>query len=150
MSDFHTISSTKDGVTMTWDVETIWDYTKDFPVVEWEIPQSFLDSWSWGEEHLSEHLDRTLDADLKYPIILWNGVIMDGCHRVCKAIALGQSSIAARHIINMPHPREKTESKGVEPKPPRFTHRDMVEIVKTIAQREREYEYKYRHPADGI
>lgn len=51
------------------------------------------------------HMKRSLDADLKYPIIIDDyGYICDGHHRVAKAIASGHTTIKAIRIQEMPLP----------------------------------------------
>jgi hypothetical protein len=45
------------------------------------------------------------EADLRYPIIVDpGGGVMDGMHRVAKALLLGHSSIAAKRLPFLPTP----------------------------------------------
>jgi hypothetical protein len=49
------------------------------------------------------HMQRTLDVDPKYPIILDDqGVICDGWHRVAKAMLEGKEFIKAIRLLEMP------------------------------------------------
>ncbi len=49
------------------------------------------------------HIKCVNDADLKYPILLnENNVIMDGKHRLAKAILLGRKTIKAKRFIKDP------------------------------------------------
>jgi elongation factor P hydroxylase len=67
-----------------------------------EVPvESFrdLDEAVWASEPMTVrevlgHTRRILDADLTYPIIVSaDGWIMDGCHRLAKAMLEGRSTI---------------------------------------------------------
>ncbi|MCA3213249.1 MAG: hypothetical protein ING50_13860 [Burkholderiales bacterium] len=52
-----------------------------------------------------EHLRLVLAADLRYPIILdQDGRLMDGMHRVCKALLEGVREIPAVRFIEDPQP----------------------------------------------
>ena len=44
-------------------------------------------------------MSRIQAADLKFPIIVWRGNIVDGVHRLCKAISLNKQTIKA-HIFD--------------------------------------------------
>lgn len=128
---------------LTWEVENLIEISKGCPQVRWEIPAQFSDSYSWGDEHISEHLAGCLDADVSKPILIWNGEIVDGCHRVCKALSLGHTHIQALDLsFRMPYP-DRVEEAG-ESKEPTWCFGDMVQIMKAIRQRE----YDYCHPLD--
>jgi hypothetical protein len=128
----HTFSTTIEDTYMEWDVETLWTHSESLPVTQWEIPDSFLEEWNWGSDHPSEHIERCLEADLCYPILVWDGIIVDGCHRAVKSIALGFSTIPCKVINTMPptnhdiHPHEEEESTG------KWTHDDMVKILRVV------------------
>ena len=52
-----------------------------------------------------EHMRRILDADLKYPIILSSdGWVMDGCHRLAKALAEGRETVTVVQFQTDPPP----------------------------------------------
>lgn len=52
-----------------------------------------------------EHVRLVNDADLAHPIILDpDGRVMDGMHRVAKALLLGHSTIAAKRLPALPEP----------------------------------------------
>jgi len=83
----HTYS---DGVG-EWDVHRLWDLAADLPVQEID-PEAFheWEEYGWEAEItlglLAEHIQRVLEADLAYPVIVSaEGNIMDGNHRVVKA-----------------------------------------------------------------
>ena len=54
------------------------------------------------------HYKRIKDADMSFPIILCNGVIVDGVHRVVKAMAEDISHIKAYILQKMP-PADRIE-----------------------------------------
>jgi hypothetical protein len=118
------------GIRHVWDIDKLRSELENIQPVDWEIPSSFQEGWSWGQSHPSDHIDRCLEADLSYPIIVWRDMIIDGCHRVVKALAKGQKTIKAIIIINLPLPNEVTEldptesNKGIS-----WTYRDMINIV---------------------
>ena len=88
-----------------WDVDRLVDNTRDFPVVSVklkdikEIDENF---WYQGDKDvptvrsLVEHFQLLNETELKYPIILSKmGRVMDGMHRVAKALLLGHTEIRA-------------------------------------------------------
>ena len=138
-----------DGKRHAWDVQDIWIKAESLAPVEWSIPSELRAKWSWGQDHPSDHLERCLTADLSYPIIVCDNRIIDGTHRVIKALAEGKTSIKARVLTKMPPPSEVGEldpiesSEGVH-----WTHGDMVELVKAVLEYEMMKEYDFRHPLD--
>ena len=54
---------------------------------------------------LAEHMALVRDTDLKYPIILCDkGRLMDGMHRIVKALLEGRETILAVRLVPMPEP----------------------------------------------
>lgn len=43
----------------------------------------------------SKHLKRVYDCDTKYPIIIYDDHVIDGCHRMIKTVMRGKSKIKA-------------------------------------------------------
>ena len=90
---------------LAWDVLKLIRLSRDVTVKH--IPLSDireLDENYWygstGDEPISKdiakHAKQIYEADLSYPIILCSeGRIMDGMHRVCKALLEGHETIAA-------------------------------------------------------
>lgn len=87
-----------------WDVDRLVELSASLPVETIVLSQiSELDEpyWFSGDERptcrrIAEHFRLMQAADLQYPIILCaNGRLMDGMHRVTKALANGQTSISA-------------------------------------------------------
>lgn len=75
-----------------------------------------LDEPYWGEpmtcRNVAEHARLINEADLGYPVILSSdGRIMDGMHRVLKALIQGQSHIRAVRFVIDPEP----DFVGVDP-----------------------------------
>lgn len=57
------------------------------------------------------HLRRVLDADLSYPIIVSaDGWVMDGCHRLAKALLEGRETVLAVRFEKNPPPDEVTDA----------------------------------------
>ena len=94
----------------TYNVERLWELTKD-SMVESVPVKSFSDQLHtsvWSQHNLTpidviDHMERILSSDLSHPIIvLSNGngdwKILDGVHRLCKAIGEGKQNILARFI----------------------------------------------------
>ena len=96
-----------------WDVERLIMLTADAPVInvpldairEIDEPYWFQDESSPTCRTILNHLQLTLDADLRHPIILCaEGRVMDGMHRVLKAALSGAPAIAARRFHTTPEP----------------------------------------------
>ena len=74
-----------------------------------EIAEVDMNCWFERREptlrEVSLHTARIVAADLTYPIILNdNGALMDGGHRICKALLEGQETIWAVRFEEMPSP----------------------------------------------
>jgi hypothetical protein len=132
-----------EGETWVWDVSKLIELTQKYSVTTYEIPDSFLSEYSWGESHPSEHIHRVLNSDLSCPIIIWDGMVVDGCHRICKALASGVSVIQAVEIINMPPPEYRLDHSPL-PSSDKWTFHDVVEIMKAI------YSYKDPHEKHSL
>ena len=106
MIDNCTFSLTVEEYEYVWKVKTLLDAAKKSSTISWTIPETFLLEWSWAEEEVNDHIKRCLAADLNCPIIVWDNKILDGCHRVVKALASGQSEVRAKVIRDIPAPDE--------------------------------------------
>ena len=74
----------------------------DFPIAAFNMRSFPWDDIKTYRDFLS-HCKRVQEANLDYPIILHcDGWIMDGAHRICKAILEGQETIKAYRFINEP------------------------------------------------
>jgi len=59
-----------------------------------------------------DHARLISECDLAFPVILSNdGRVMDGMHRICKALLLGEESIEAVRFLHDPEP----DHIGVDP-----------------------------------
>ena len=97
-----------------WDVHRLIEMSRDFPrelVPLAEIRE--IDEPYWGHEpprnmtcrELVGHTRLILECDLAFPIILSSdGGVMDGMHRVCKALLEGRSEIEAVRFVRDPEP----------------------------------------------
>ena len=102
-----------DGHELIWDVHRLVELTQRFPVQH--IPLSRiaeLDECFWFDgktgatcRAVAEHAKLIQETDLAHPIILAaDGRVMDGMHRVCKALIEGRSTIAAVQFQQNPAP----------------------------------------------
>ncbi len=102
-----------------WFIDTIWAAARggglsefDFPIAD--IPILDEVCWFsdvWGKKPtcraVIEHCQRIMAADLAYPVILApNGDVLDGVHRIAKAMLAGQTSVRAVRLPAMPPPDE--------------------------------------------
>lgn len=88
-----------------WDVDKLVEKSKDLPQISvklFDIKELDENFWYSGPDSnptcrsIAEHFHLVNEADLKYPIILSkNGRVMDGLHRVVKALLLGHIEIQA-------------------------------------------------------
>lgn len=82
----------------TWQVQDLQRAVKDCPV--FEVPLAFLDlsahsfNMEGGLIDFAIHMRHVNEADLAYPIIFdqW-GKIIDGRHRIVKALLMGHTTI---------------------------------------------------------
>lgn len=97
-----------------WNVARLIHLSKGFEVMD--VPLDHLNLYHKYEalslREMVMHFNAINDADLKYPIILdEDGEIMDGRHRIMKAIMLGKKTIKAVRFDENPVPCEVTDSK---------------------------------------
>jgi len=107
---------------LAWDVRRLIELSEDLPVFDIEIEQiSELDENHWYAHagkvpscrSIIEHARLIDGADLRFPIILdAQGRVMDGMHRVCKALRDGHRTITAVQFKSDPSP----DYIGVDPK----------------------------------
>ncbi len=99
---------------LAWDIRKLVAKTMHLQAIE--IPLSDLqelDENYWYDlegdaptcRSVAEHARIIEETDLSYPIILApDGRLMDGMHRVCKALNRGMKSIMAYKLPEMPEP----------------------------------------------
>jgi len=105
---------------VAWDVDRLVALKQHFPRVEVplagirELDAPFSsehdDTQTWRD--VVEHTGLIQAADLSFPIILSSdGSVMDGMHRVAKAVLLGRTTIQAVRFTDDPEP----DYVGVQP-----------------------------------
>jgi hypothetical protein len=100
-----------------WDVHKLVKKSKNFEVKEFPLDDiRELDENFWYQQKTDiptcrsfvDHMKLVEETDLKYPIILsQDGGVMDGMHRVCKALLLRQKTIKAVQFETNPEPDYK-------------------------------------------
>ena len=96
----------------TWSVPRLFELARDLPVME--IPLDHLNIYYKYQEltlrEMAMHMTAVKDADLNVPIILdEDGDIMDGRHRVIKALLQGCETIKAVRFEENPPPCQWTD-----------------------------------------
>ena len=90
-----------------WSVSRLIELSKDFPVMEIPIDQLYV---YYKYESLTlrtmvMHMKAVNDSDLDYPIILdEDGELMDGRHRIMKALLVGAETVKAVRFHENPNP----------------------------------------------
>lgn len=97
-----------------WDVDRLIELSRDFPVQEvalssiWEIDEVY---WFDPEtdpptvRRVVDHIRLMQEVDMSYPIVLGDdGRVMDGMHRVARALLEGHVSIQAVQFDEIPEP----------------------------------------------
>ena len=97
-----------------WDVDKLVESSKDFPVILVnlsEIKELDENFWYGGKDDIPtcrsivEHMQLVNETSLQYPIILSEeGRVMDGMHRVLKAVLNKEESIKAVKFNKTPKP----------------------------------------------
>jgi len=109
----YTHSRVIDGKRYVWNVERLWPLAAGLPVKRValaSIRELDEDCWFCGGKSptiraVAEHCRRIADADLDRPIILIaDGSLMDGGHRVARAFLEGRESLPAVQFPTMPEP----------------------------------------------
>jgi len=106
-----------DGSIFMWKVERLLQLAQELPIKS--VPLSSIEEfdtvyWFEGPEEIRptcravvDHAKRIAEVDLSYPIILAaEGWVMDGMHRVAKAMMEGMQEIQAVQFSRNPEPDE--------------------------------------------
>ncbi len=109
-----------------WDVDRLIELSCDLPVKHIELASIWqLDTAYWSPtqaltvRQIAGHFRLVLDVDVSYPIILaTDGRVMDGMHRVIRALLHGRASIAAVQFEIQPEPDFRNCLPGDLPYPP--------------------------------
>lgn len=100
-----------------WYIDRLWPHADGLPTEDLAIADvRELDEVCWFNDTwgvrptcrlVIEHCQRILAADLSYPVMLTpDGSILDGVHRIAKALMNGQTTVKAVRIREMPPPDE--------------------------------------------
>ena len=93
-----------------WDVEKLWELSKGLPVHKIQINSiKELDQDCWFTDskstplptmrNVARHCQRIINANMEYPILLCSdGQLIDGGHRIAKALIDEKSEIDAVYI----------------------------------------------------
>lgn len=97
-----------------WDVHHLLRQAAPLPVLDVAVADiaELQENWWFPNpddlptpEALVAHMRLVQAADLRYPILLCaEGRLMDGMHRVCKALLTGQATLPARRFGVTPEP----------------------------------------------
>lgn len=97
-----------------WDVERLVELSASLPVREVELASiDEIDTAYWFDpgtarptvRTIVEHVRLIEEADLSYPIILAaDGRVMDGMHRIARALLEGRTTIKAVRFTEQPPP----------------------------------------------
>lgn len=96
---------------LAWDVDRLVTLSSDLPRRQVpladirELDQDWFDDEPFTWRTLLEHMELIEQADLAYPIILSaSGAVMDGMHRIAKAVRQGRTDIEAVQFAEDPEP----------------------------------------------
>ena len=114
----HTHSTERHGKRYIWYTERLWKLAKGLPEYEVDV-ESFreLDRDCWFGEgraptirEIAEHCRRINETEPHYPVIINdNGQLMDGGHRLARALLEGRKTVKAVRFKEMPEPDEVKE-----------------------------------------
>lgn len=103
-----------DGHSHIWNVAVLLDASKDLPVHDVRLSDiAEIDEPYWYDlgdakptcRSVLDHARLIETADLAWPVLLCaDGKVMDGMHRVMKALAERRTHIAARRLEETPPP----------------------------------------------
>lgn len=92
------------GSVIEYRVSDLWGVSKDLPTSSVPLAPLVQRINGYINSFNSDDWERVSLADMSYPIIVRNIDIMDGCHRVVKAMLLGHTSIDAKVLTELPSP----------------------------------------------
>jgi len=93
-----------------WYIPTLLDFIEDNHSIEYDLDLTSIDLgvMPWRCKSMLQFIQHMIDiecVDFKYPIIISpGGWVMNGWHRVAKAILSGKSTIKAIRIFELPKP----------------------------------------------
>jgi hypothetical protein len=96
-----------------WDVDRLIELAAGLPVEEVPLDDiEEIDSVYWFDDErpptvreVALHVRLTQEVDLSYPIVLGpDGRVMDGMHRIVRALLEGRATISALRLPELPEP----------------------------------------------
>ena len=96
-----------------WDVGRLICLSREFPIIDLEVSTiGEVDNVYWFDETapptvraVVEHLRLIEEVDMAHPIILGpDGRVMDGMHRIARAILEGRTTIRGVRFEHLPEP----------------------------------------------
>lgn len=96
-----------------WDVDRLISIAADLPVEDIEVTEiAEIDAEYWFDDwqrptvrKVIEHFRLVQEVDLSYPIVVGpDGRVMDGMHRVARALLEGRPTIQAVRLPVLPEP----------------------------------------------
>ena len=95
-----------------WYVETVWAAAQGVPVQQVAVdslPEVDEDCWFSGQpatvREVVRHTQRILEADTELPVILSaGGQVLDGMHRISRALLDGRPTVPAQRLVVDPEP----------------------------------------------
>jgi hypothetical protein len=96
-----------------WDVDRLIALSRDLPIIEIDLSTvTEVDTVYWFDERYEptvrsfvEHMRLVGEVDVTHPIILGsNGEVMDGMHRIARAMLDGRTTIRAVQFEHLPEP----------------------------------------------
>jgi hypothetical protein len=95
---------------LAWDIRRLIELSREFPIEQVSLADvAELDETHWYEHEgdsptcrsLLEHMKLIDEVDTSYPIILdQDGRVMDGMHRVCRAVRDGKEQVPAVRSVS--------------------------------------------------
>ena len=113
-----THSTERDGKRYIWYTERLWELAKDLPEYDADVELfEELDRDCWFGEgrtptirEVADHCRRINETDPRIPVIINdNGRLMDGGHRLARALLEGRKTVKAVRFEKMPEPDEIEE-----------------------------------------
>ena len=114
------ICFSEDGVNLSmWSINGLWRHAASLPVEDVplsSLEQTLAETLTLTKREMAAKVSRIVTADLECPIIFSErGWLMDGSHRIMKALALGHDTIKA---VRFPQDPEPDHIKPVAEVPP--------------------------------
>ena len=108
-----THSTERDGKRYIWYTDRLWQRARELPEFDIEV-ESFqeLDRDCWfgaGRtptiREVTAHCKRINDVETRFPVVInENGSLMDGGHRLARALLEGEETVRAVQFEEMPEP----------------------------------------------